>query len=125
MQAAAIVDHLSQKTDSKFIEENLKKFQDKKFFGKGSLDRDENTLRLKRLLPDYDRCKSEIDLQDGRFGKKRSISVLDEPMVNSNEPPPPPVKVHKGDRYKVWSAGVLQPSVKYKKLNEREITEVC
>ncbi|XP_043479344.1 histone-lysine N-methyltransferase 2C-like isoform X5 [Leptopilina heterotoma] len=123
-KAAAIVDHLSQKTDSKFIEENLKKFQEKKFFGKGSLDRDENTLRLKRLLPDYDRCKSEIDLQDGRFGKKRSISVLDEPMVNSNEPPPPPVKVHKGDRYKVWSAGVLQPSAKYKKLNEREITEM-
>lgn len=37
---------------------------------------------------------------------------------------PPPAKVWKGLKYKYWSPGALQPSVKYKRPTDKEITEM-
>ena len=36
----------------------------------------------------------------------------------------PPSKIWRGLRYKTWAPGAIQPSTKYKKPTEREITEV-
>ena len=115
-----------QKAESKFLDDNLKKLQENKFFGKQTVGHIDN-LQMNRLGGETDITanfiKNDMDLQDGSLARKRPISTMDEPLADSNEPQPP-TKVWKGIRYKIWSMGAIQPAVKYKKPSEREITEV-
>lgn len=56
--------------------------------------------------------------------KKSRRHTGDEPASASASHCPPPAKVWKGLKYKYWTPGAIQPTVKYKKPTDREITEV-
>lgn len=108
------------------MDENLQILQDEKFFEKQIMARVDNSQqnRLGEAGVTAHSLKNNLDLQDGLLGRKRPLSAVDELTIDPNEPQPP-VKVWKGLRYKTWSSGAMQPAVKHKKPNEREVTEVC
>lgn len=126
-KAAAIVDHLCQK-ESKIIEEDLKKMQEKKFlmrqaFGHmGSIDVNRFDYEMNSLIKsEKDELASQFntDILDEKKAKKHPSS--DEMSADLIDVPN---KVWKGTKYKAWYSGCLQPPTKYKKPTEREITEV-
>jgi len=48
--------------------------------------------------------------------KKRSVEDIGEGE--------PPAKISRDSKYKTWSMGIIQPTTKFKKPTDREITEV-
>ena len=121
---------MCQKTESKILEDDLKKIQEKKFLLKqlsiehmdvDSVDMDLQN-RIKSEKDDFESQHSRDSFSDEKRPKKHPAS--DEP-IDSNDPQQPPQKVWKGLRYKAWSNGSIQPPTKFKKQTDREVTEVC
>jgi histone-lysine N-methyltransferase MLL3 len=113
------------------LEEDLKKLQEKKFSLKQSIrqiepmdvDSIEMDLecRIKIEKNEYESQHSRDSFSDEKRPKKHPAS--EEPSNDCLEPQPPS-KVWKGLRYKTWMNGAIQPTTKYKKPTDREITEV-
>lgn len=137
VQAAAIVDHLcQQKTDSKFLGEDVGKTQEKNSLAKLSIGQiepmDVDSANVENKIK---KEKEELDLQQQQQGKNNYIDdkrpkkhlASDDPStaVGSTESQPP-AKLFKGSRYKTYTTGaaVIHPAVKYKRPTDREITEV-
>ena len=125
-QAPTIVDHLTVRplSGNKFLDDSLQILEKDQFFQKSNVGRVENLQQNRCAEATANSLKNELDLQESRLGRKRPISSVEETSADSNEPQPP-AKVWKGLRYKTWNSCAMQPPVKYKKQNEREVTEVC
>lgn len=137
------MDHLCQKSDAsvksqklgeesfKSLKENLKIVQGKQFSMQhmndavdaeyaGSADM-ELEGKIKNEREDTESQHSRDSFTDEKRTRKHPAS--EDASADSIEVQPP-TKVWKGIRYKTWGAGVMQPSTKFKKSTDREITEV-
>lgn len=131
MQAAAIVDHLCQKSESKFLEEDLKKIEDKKFLMKQSLGQIE-AMDIDSIELDLEqRIKNEKDDLESQHSRDSFIDAEKRPKkhpvseeLSATDLAERPSKIWRGLRYKTWTTGAIHPSSKYKKPTDREITEV-
>lgn len=77
--------------------------------------------RIKSEKDDIESHTSRDSFTDEKRPKKHPVT--EEPSTDSMEPQPPS-KVWRGLRYKTWMTGAIQPTTKYKKPTDREITEV-
>ena len=108
------------------MEENLKKLQEKKAMLKQqieqieAMDVDSVDMNLEHKIKSEQEDVEMESLEEGTKSKKHPMTEkeLDDAAIES------PAKVWKGIRYKSWNVGVLQPSKKFKKQSDREITEV-
>lgn len=78
----------------------------------------EPTTEIKIKTEKLDNLES-VENEEKR-SKKHSISEENGESIESQ----PPAKIWKGLRYKTWSMGAMQPTTKFKKPTDREITEV-
>lgn len=125
LQAAAIVDHLCHKAETKLLDDDmkgLKKFSIKQQrmerYGSMEIDNESTTTEIKIKTERLD--SAEIPENEEKRPKKHTITDESGEITESQ----PPAKIYKGVRYKTWSMGNIQPSTKFKKPTEREITEV-
>lgn len=122
MQAATIVDHICPKTEP--LEDdlkNVKKFPVKQLQQQEkvkSMEIDNGPTVDIKVKTEKPENTENMEIDEKR-AKKHSITE----EVNETEPQPP-AKVWKGVKYKIWSAGTMQPPTKFKKPTERELTEV-
>lgn len=80
-----------------------------------------DVVKVKTEKPDHvENATENMDMEEKRPKKH---SVPEESSETAVEPQPP-TKVWRGLKYKTWSMGVIQPTTKFKKTTDREITEV-
>lgn len=128
-KAATIVDHLYQKSQTKMLDDELRKIHEKKLYkqttGLEKMDVDPSALHVDSAefgikLEKMDHGVFGIrDEFDEKRAKKHSVNDDVESLESQ-----PPVKLWKGVRYKTWMMGAIQATTKYKKPTDREITEV-
>lgn len=81
----------------------------------------ETEIKIKMEKEEQDILETKEEIAEEKRPKKHSAA--DELVVEPTDPPPP-AKIWRGLRYKTWSVGLMQPSTKYKKPTDKEITEV-
>lgn len=87
----------------------------------GSMDiENEMEVKVKTEKIESKLSENKDELEEKR-PKKHTVT---EESINEISEPPPPAKIWRGLRYKNWSFGAMQPSTKFKKPTDREITEV-
>ena len=83
----------------------------------------ETEIKIKLEKEEQDTLETKEEVAEDKRPKKHSAA--DESVVEPiTDHPPPPAKIWRGLRYKTWSVGLMQPSTKYKKPTDKEITEV-
>lgn len=128
-KAATIVDHLCNKIDTKVLDDDFKK--GKKYVIKQPIDHIESMevdqtekeieIKIKTEKEEHDIFEAKEEITEEKRAKKHSVT--EESLTESTEPQPP-TKVWRGLRYKTWSVGLMQPTTKYKKPTDKEITEM-
>lgn len=80
-----------------------------------------DVIKVKIEKPDH--MENTMENMDTEEKRPKKHSVPEESSETAVEPQPP-AKVWRGLKYKTWSMGVIQPTTKFKKTTDREITEV-
>lgn len=81
----------------------------------------ETEVRIKMEKEEQDVIETKEEITEEKRPKKHL--AMEESITEPTEIQPP-VKIWRGLRYKTWSVGLMQPSTKYKKPTDKEITEV-
>lgn len=81
----------------------------------------ETEIKIKTEKEEHDIFEAKEEITEEKRAKKHSVT--EESLTELTEPQPP-AKVWRGLRYKTWSVGLMQPTTKYKKPTDKEITEV-